>query len=342
MMKQVFIWFVCLLAAGVAACSDGGDKDDLQFRATRDRILADGADEVRFTVLSGGDDVTSEAVIKEQASGTALTGGKFVTSVAGTYSFVAEYNGMRSEIVTVIAEGGSGFKKNVLVMKFTAVGCTYCPLATHAIARAEQEVPGRICPVSVYGTLGNMKDFMIDEYIGSFQKQFKFGTNYPTVIIDHADKWNYNEGIAGMAFAKALNAPGKVGIALSTGWNGNDLTVEVKVKGSETVEYATNLVVAVLESNLYALQTGALTEEDHYHHHVVRHYLTDLYGAEQKIGKGTLTASSDYVKTFTYTVPAEFKKENLEVVAYVLKSSDKSALNCQKVAAGKGIDYEKL
>ena len=342
-MKQVFIGLICLLTIGMAACSsdDSNEKNGLMFTATRDKILADGSDEVHFTVTFGGADVTSAAVIREQTSGEALKNGVFATSIAGTYSFVAEYNGSRSGIVTVVAEQGAGFKKNVLVMKFTAVGCTYCPRATHAISQAEKEVPGRICPVSVYGTLGTMKDFMVDEYIGAFQKQFKFGCSYPTVIIDHADKWNYSDGIEGMVFAKALNAGGKVGIALATEWSGDDLKVEVKVKGSE-VDYATNIVVALLENNLYAVQAGAETEEDNYHHHVLRHYLTDLYGAEHKIEKGKLNMSEDYVETFTYTVPAEFKKENLEVVAYILKTSDKSALNCRKVEAGKKADYEKL
>ena len=341
MMKQVFIWFVCLLTVGMAACSDSDENNGLQLTANRDKILANGSDEVSFTVLYGGVDVTSEAVIKELTYGTSVTGGTFATSLAGMYSFVAEYDGVRSEAINVTAEDGVGFKKNVLVMKFTAVGCYYCPRATHAISQAEQEVPGRICPVSIYGTLGEQKDFMVDEYIGSFQKQFKFGSNYPTVMIDHADKWNYDDGIAGMAFAKALNAEGKLGIALSTEWNGNDLKIEVKVKGSG-VDYATNLVVAILENDLYAKQTGGETEADNYHHHVLRYYLTDLYGTEHKIEKGTLNMQKDHVESFTYPLPAEFKKENIEVVAYVLKTSDKSALNCQKVAAGKKVDYERL
>ncbi len=342
MMKKYLLGLWCLLVVGMAACSDSGEKKDLQLNANRDKILADGLDEVHFTVISGGKDVTATAVVKEQVSGAVLTNGVFATSVAGTYSFVAEYDGMRSEAVTVVAEAGTGFKKNALVMKFTAIGCHFCPLATHAISKAEEDAPGRVCSVSIYGTLGTMKDFMVDEYIESFQKQFRFGTNYPTVVIDHADKWNYNEGIAGMAFAKALNAAGKVGIALDTELDGDNLKVEVKVKGSEEINYATNLVVAVLENDLYAVQTGAETEADNWHHHVVRHYLTDLYGSEYRIEKGTLNATEDYVKTFTYTVPSDFKKENLEVVAYLLKSTDKSAVNCRKVSVGKKADYEKL
>ena len=342
MMKKVIIGFMCLLAVGVAACSDSGEKKDLQLSANRDKILANGLDEVRFTVTSGGADVTAKAVIKEQGSGEVLANGTFTTSEAGTYSFVAEHDGMRSEAVSVTAEAGAGFKKNVLVMKFTAVGCYYCPLATHAVSQAEKDAPGRVCPVSIYGTLGSMKDFMVDEYIASFQKQFGFGSNYPTVVIDHADRWTYSEGIAGMAFAKALNAAGKVGIALAAELDGDDLKVEVKVKGCEVIDYTTNLVVAVLENDLYAKQTGMITEEDNWHHHVVRHYLTDLYGSEYRIEKGTLNASEDYVRTFTYTVPSEYKKENLEVVAYLLKNTDKSAVNCRKVSVGKKADYEKL
>ena len=38
----------------------------------------------------------------------------------------------------------------------------------------------------------------------------------------------------------------------------------------------------------------------------------------------------------------EFKKANLEVMVYLLKASDKSALNCQTVLAGQKVDYETL
>ena len=100
--------------------------------------------------------------------------------------------------------------------------------------------------------------------------------------------------------------------------------------------------MAVLENDLYAVQTGAVTDEDNYHNHVVRKYLTDLYGEEYKIAKGTLKSTEEYTKSFSYAVPAEFKKANLEVMVYLLKTSDKSALNCQTVLAGQKVDYETL
>ncbi|MCI5706621.1 MAG: Omp28-related outer membrane protein [Odoribacter sp.] len=340
-MKQIFFYVLCFLTVGMFACSDDDSEGGLQLKVNRNTMLATGTDEVRFTVFQDGNDVTAQAVIKEIASGETLVNGVFTTTIAGTYSFVAEYAGAKSEAVVVEAEKGEGFKKNVLVMKFTAIGCQNCPRAEHAILDAEKEVPGRICPVSVYGTLGSMKDFMIEEYINSFQKYFQFN-EYPHVMIDHSSKWNFMTGIKDMAFEKALRANGEVGIALETELQGDALKVKVKVKGSKSIDYSTNLVVAVLENNLYAKQTGAETEADNYHNHVVRRYLTDLYGNEYKIASGTLNATDEYVKTFDYKVPAEFKKENLEILVYVLKTSDRSCLNCRNVLVGKKVDYETL
>lgn len=340
-MKQLFILFVLFFSAGWMACSDSDRENGLQMTVDRSAIFADGLDEARFKVILDGNDVTSSAVVKEQGTGETLVNGIFVTSIAGTYSFVAEYEGSRSEVVKVTAEKGSGFKKNVLVMKFTAIGCYNCPDAEHAILKAEDDVPGRVYPISIYGTLGQMREFMIEEYINSFKKYFGFN-EYPTVVLDHVGNWNYRYGIQDMAFEKALKAKGEAGIAIATEWNGDELKVNVKVKGSKQIDYSTNLVVAVLENDLYAAQTGAVTDEDNYHNHVVRKYLTDLYGEEYKIAKGTLKSTEEYTKSFSYAVPAEFKKANLEVMVYLLKTSDKSALNCQTVLAGQKVDYETL
>lgn len=340
-MKQIVFYVLCFFVVGMFACSDEDSEAGLQLKVNRNTMLATGTDEIYFTVFQDGNDVTSQAVIKEIASGEGLINGVFTTTVAGTYSFIAEYAGAKSEIVIVEAAKGEGFKKNILIMKFTAIGCQNCPRAEHAILAAEKEVPGRICPVSIYGTLGSMKDFMIEEYIGSFKKYFQFD-EYPYVMIDHSSKWNFITGIQDMAFEKALKANGELGIAIETELQGDMLEVKVKVKSSKSIDYSTNLVVAVLENNLYAKQTGAESDADNYHNHVVRKYLTDLYGTEFKIEKGMLNASSDYVKTFSYTVPAEFKKKNLEVLVYVLRTSDKSCLNCRNVLVGKKVDYETL
>lgn len=338
-MRPLFIFL--LLWAGFCACSDKEQEEGLKLTADRNTILSTGTDEVRFTVTLGGKDITAESVIKELESGEALVKGVFVTTVAGVYTFAAEYKGMKTETVTVTAEKGEGFKKNILAIKFTAVGCHTCPEAEKAIRQAEKALPGRVFPMAVYGTLGQMKDFMIDEYISSFKKYFVFN-EYPTVVLDHIDKWNYRNGVPDMAFEKALKAKGDIGIALETAWTGDQLNIKVKVKGSKTIEYSTNMVVAILESGLYAVQSGALTDEDNFHQHVLRHYVTDLYGDEYKIEKGRLNPSEEYIRDFTYTVPGEFKKSNLEVMVYLLRTSDKTALNCRRLNAGKNVGYEAL
>lgn len=340
-MKQVFVFMILLISIGWIGCSDDDQNGGLQMSVDRDMILANGTDEAHFTVTYNGENVTAEAVIKEEGSEETLVNGVFVTSIDGTYSFVAEYKGEKSEAVKLTASKGEGFKKNVLVMKFTAIGCFSCPDAERAIKKAEKEAPGRVYPISVYGTLGQMKEFMIEEYINSFKKYFSFN-EYPTVVLDHVDKWGFRNGIQDMAFEKALKAKGEVGIAISTQWEGDKLKVDVKIKGGKQIDYSTNLVVAVLESNLYAEQTGAVTEDENYHYHVVRKYLTDLYGEEYKIAKGVLKPGEEYTRSFDYDVPAEFKKANLEVMVYLLKTSERSALNCQTVIAGKKIDYETL
>ena len=67
------------------------EKKTLKIIATPNRIKADGTEEATFTVTYGQEDVTAEAEIYNVKTNEVLSGNKFKTSVAGTYSFRARY-----------------------------------------------------------------------------------------------------------------------------------------------------------------------------------------------------------------------------------------------------------
>ena len=64
---------------------------ELRLTVSPSRIKADGVEEATFTVTYGQDDVTAEAEIYNVKTNEVLSGNKFKTSVAGTYSFRARY-----------------------------------------------------------------------------------------------------------------------------------------------------------------------------------------------------------------------------------------------------------
>lgn len=64
---------------------------ELRLTVSPSRIKADGVEEATFTVTYGKDDVTAEAEIYNVKTNEVLSGNKFKTSEAGTYSFRARY-----------------------------------------------------------------------------------------------------------------------------------------------------------------------------------------------------------------------------------------------------------
>lgn len=73
----------------------------LELTVSKSTIMSDGRDRATFTVMDGDKDVTSEAVIKNVATGEALDKIYFVSSTQGEYKFVATYAEKTSNEVTV-------------------------------------------------------------------------------------------------------------------------------------------------------------------------------------------------------------------------------------------------
>ena len=88
------------------------DKD-LVLSASKSEITADGTDKVTFTVKYGEEDVTANASIADAATGEVLSGSEFATETAGSYEFVASYDGKESNKVKVDATAVSGLVLSV-------------------------------------------------------------------------------------------------------------------------------------------------------------------------------------------------------------------------------------
>ena len=73
----------------------------VELKADKTSIAANGVDKVTFVVLVDGVDMTSESLIINQNSNETLNGNTFTSENVGEYVFVAEYNGFRSESVTI-------------------------------------------------------------------------------------------------------------------------------------------------------------------------------------------------------------------------------------------------
>lgn len=240
----------------------------------------------------------------------------------------------------------TSFTKNVLIMEFVSFDCVYCPKVSDLIAAAsETKHPGRIDLISVHGRLDEDDPMEFNNY-KQFQNYFYGVTGYPGVIIDQRDdlvKVGEFDAASG-SFLERLNIRANIGIALATTITSEHtvrVDVEIANKGESNGDY--RLAVAVLENNIPYKQAdlvdGSLQWIDDYtHSHVLRDYLTGNYFGDEL---GVLAKNAKYAKTFNYTIPTGYIKENLSFVAYVIEAkgfAHRVAVNSRSVDIGKSID----
>lgn len=237
----------------------------------------------------------------------------------------------------------SSFTKNVLIMEFVSFDCIYCP-KVHAVLRevSEKTHPGRIDIISVHGKLEQDDPMEFNGY-RAFQNYFYGITGYPAVIVDQRDDLvsvgTFDASTS--SFSGRINAGSPVGITLSAAVAGdNTVRVDVQVanRGETSDDY--RLAVVVLENDIPYRQADLVNGsvqwiEDYRHSHVLRAFLSENYFGDPT---GTLAKDSVYSKTFTYTVPAGYKQENLSFVAYVVEAkgfSSRVSVNSKSVGIGK-------
>ena len=102
-MKRIFYYAAAIMALALFAVSCEKASQGLVLVADKTEFVADGEDEVSFTIMKDGEDT----VCCEGTLSTCLppseNGFKFSTSIAGEYIFSASYEGEHSEPVTVNA-----------------------------------------------------------------------------------------------------------------------------------------------------------------------------------------------------------------------------------------------
>ena len=105
---------VIVIAASLVSCTtgQGGHTSaglSISLTSDKDAIFADGADAVTFTVIdnSSREDVTSASVIYmlSEDGSSSQTSASFSTENPGSYTFYAEYSGVRSAEISITAHG---------------------------------------------------------------------------------------------------------------------------------------------------------------------------------------------------------------------------------------------
>lgn len=236
--------------------------------------------------------------------------------------------------------------RTVLIEEFTGVGCIRCPDGSIYIKELLAEHEEQLIAISIHaGEFSNpypqnLYDFRTDEgnalqdYLGQ-----PFG--FPTAVINRRkfdgqfslqvfrDEW------AGYINEEKARPP-MVNIDIESNFdNGSrNATIGVTLDIDESITYPdVRLTVAFTEDNIVDHQltptSSPDTDPDYVHNHVLRGTATPYDGIPIT---EDLTIGSQLTKSFTYSIPTEWKENDVNVIAFVsLNGEQKEVLQAYKV-----------
>lgn len=306
----------------------------LRLAASKGRIKPDGSESTTFTVYYEGNDVTSNAKVKNLATNAYVDDKTFSYSgAAKTVEFVAEYNDTTSPALSI---GFGDFYKKVYVLKFTGTWCGPCGLLSKTFRTAFDLYPDREIIIAAHMS-GQGVDMLEISRIAELKNAYGSIPGPPTTFYDIATR---KEGGQFSSQEVISFVKGKVKIGANTGISafskidGNTLTIDVNVTAAEAKEYY--LGVMLYEDGISGYPQASDPEyllQDH----VLRSLGPSIMGESL----GVIAENAQVTKTFTFDI-SKYNKENCNVVCYVTYKNDASqfvADNSVSCPAGEWVDY---
>lgn len=320
-----------VMEKGINEFSSPGYKGDFRFKATYNGItsnevtvvisapvesglrlkvdkarLATG-EKATFTVWDKETDVTANAKIRNVTDNEEVTGNEFTLTKDGTVNFVAEYDGKTSQILSV---GTGSFHKNVMALKFTSIGCGYCPMMAASLEKAKTLLPDKIVEVAVHHPLMG-SDPMIPANIAEFNY---FPHPQKALPITYYDMTAYSpqaesaSDVLGRIRPLSKLEPA-VGITATSKLEGGAVTVDVEVTATRNREFF--LAVMLLENGIVHKQNSG--GENYVHNYTLRETLSgSIFGDSL----GEMTEGQVVSKQFTGDA-SKYNADNCRIVAYV-------------------------
>ena len=313
---------------------------------TADKSVVKQGDEVTFTVIYEGEDVTSASTIHANYTNEELSNPYTVTE-SGDLSFYAKYNGIKSKLCSVTATPAYApefpvdsnpesydFNQRVLLVDHTGLGCGYCPYMKEAIKEASENAnykdkfnvvysysynSSEVCYTSTAKTLFNYY-----QNICSTSKIGMYLTGYPSTTFNYQHNTAGNYNMVQSQINEVWDENPSASVALAAKIVDDKIVVSASVKSSKTQNV--KLSLWVLEDDIYATQSNATASWMHTHHNVLRDAptkvsATDISGVDFGYVEANTTMSR--VMEFDLFAASSWKRENFKVIAIISAPSDK-------------------
>lgn len=225
-------------------------------------------------------------------------------------------------------------KKGILIENFTGIHCGFCPQGHEIIRTILAAKPDKAYSIAVhagpYATPNaDEPDFIIDDAVAIHDGLEVGGHGYPSGTVNRSKfggglitsrgDWTKN--------AKAIHSEdAPVNLYLESSYNSDTRELSVKVEGYYTADVAeeTNyLSVAYLQNNIIGPQSGGGVGSHYVHKHMLRGYITPVWGDEIANPK----KGDFFTKEYKYTIPQSLNEVpvdpyEIELVAFVTASKE--------------------
>lgn len=313
---------------------------------TVDKSVVKSGDEVTFTVIYEGEDVTSASTIHANYTNEQVSN-PYTTSDSGDQSFYAKYNGLKSKLCSVTVTpayapefpvdtqvDSYSFNQRVLLVDHTGLGCGYCPYMKEAIKSASENAnykdkfnvvysysysSSESCYTSTSKTLFNYyQNICSTSTIGMYL------TGYPSTTFNYQHNTAGNYNMVQSQINEVWDENPSASVALAAKIVDEKIVISASVKSSKTQNI--KLSLWVLEDDIYATQSNATASWMHTHHNVLRDAptkvsATDISGVDFGYVQANTTLSR--VMEFDLFAASSWKKENFKLIAIISAPSEK-------------------
>ena len=364
MRRLAYIISVLALAVSCHGTVDPNDpsyvpEGVLRIFADKTEILADGSENVRFTVMFGSKDVSDDQnmSITYNADGVSKTlkpgMNTFSTTAPAVYRFSARYySGQEyqsdNEVVVKAKSvsqsvGQKDYYRKLWGMQFTAVSCTYCPRLSASLKNVMTANPGRIV-LSAFHVKFNenaMPDPMRLDMNEDFRGIVKHDEGLPlfafnmvrnqVAIVDEQDK--IEEAFAGYSTSASC------GVAISTSYDSASGSLSVTGKVTSNVAEPLRYHMILVEDGLEYSQAGV--DGFYVHNNVVRSILATNKWGDALNSSVALEEGVEVSATRTIHLDTSWNTDNMRVIFAVLRQQDNTYVceNINECALGASVDY---
>lgn len=205
--------------------------------------------------------------------------------------------------------------QNVLIEDFTGQKCLNCPTTAEQIMNFQNIYGENIIAVSMYG--GSMalkpgaKGSLTTEEGNKYNEDLGV-KSWPSVRVNRSEAFSKIDDWKNRLLDE-LKKESSVHLSVLKEISGNELSAFLFINGLYNPDGTERLTVWITEDNIVGTQImpDGSGKTDYVHRHVFRASMTNFYGD-----------NIENDKTYKYTLPDEWNKDNIHVVAFITKGDN--------------------